>query len=34
MVGVLTVLADTDDDAYVWGERLFERYRAEAERIV
>lgn len=34
-VGILSVFVDTDDpDAYAWGERLFERYRTEADRVV
>ncbi|QLG50427.1 helix-turn-helix transcriptional regulator [Natrinema halophilum] len=33
--GVLSVFADTNDsDAYAWGERLFEQYRAAADRVI
>ncbi|WP_254763109.1 helix-turn-helix transcriptional regulator [Natrinema marinum] len=34
-VGILSVFVDTDDpDAYAWGERVFEAYRDEADRVV
>ncbi|WP_246998911.1 helix-turn-helix transcriptional regulator [Halosolutus gelatinilyticus] len=34
-VGFLSVFVDTDDDeAYAWGERVFEHYRSAATRVV
>lgn len=34
-LGILSVFIDTDnEDAYAWGERLFDQYRAAADRVV
>ncbi|WP_121742423.1 helix-turn-helix transcriptional regulator [Natronorubrum halophilum] len=34
-VGILSVFVDTDDeDAYAWGEQLFDQYRSTADRVV